>query len=481
MGTTAMSVLRAGFAEVDITPDAAIPLWWVVGGRTAMGVHRPLHGRVALFDDAADRAAIVALDLTAITVGVAADLRGAMAPAAGLAPGDILIARTHTHSSPHVAFEPPEPEYLEMLRSWLPEAMSAAAAHLEPVELHFGATETTDLTFNRRPIYTGNEVAPGGPPYGDDFVALEGPADGELQVLLAKRADGSVAGGLVGFACHPHIMAPEPVWSADFPGGLTELLAERHGGTFLFLQGASGDLHWVNRAVDRWWTNWWVDPAVLAEEPRARAMECSERHATALLAQSEAAFSSLRRLSGDNVRGVSRQLAIAQRSPTKEQVELAEWFLAQNEDAVDPDEFNRRISGHAFLFYENSAFIQSLLARMLLELRESERRTGRRPVVEQVEVQALAVGDVAFVGYPAEMFTEFGLRTKVGSPFAATFVSELANGWFGYVPTLEAYEHGGYETRLGSNRLDPHAGDTMLSAALSLLVELASGAHETAP
>lgn len=116
---------------------------------------------------------------------------------------------------------------------------------------------------------------------------------------------------------------------------------------------------------------------------------------------------------------------------------------------------------------------------MLLQARDSERRLGRRPVVEQVEVQALAVGDVAFVGYPAEMFTELGLRTKAGSPFAATFVCELANGWFGYVPTLEAYEHGGYETRLGSNRLDPHAGDTMVSAALALLAKLMPEGQET--
>jgi hypothetical protein len=472
--------LRAGFAEVDITPDFTIPLWWVVGGRTATGVHRPLHGRVALFDDGARRAALVALDLTAIPGGVAADMRAAMAAAGGIAPSDILVACTHTHSSPHVAFEPPEPEYLDMLGSRLREAMSTAAAGLEPVELHFGSTQTTGLTFNRRPMYTGNEVAPGGPPWGEDFVALEGPADGELQVLLARRADGSTAGGLVGFACHPHIMAPAPVWSADFPGGLTEMLADLHGGTFLFLQGASGDLHWVDRAVDRWWTNWWVDPAVLAREPRARALECSERHATGLLAASEAACSSLRRLAGGDVRSLCRQLDIAQRSPTPEQVELAEWFLTQDSGSVDLDDFNRRISGHAFLFYEDSAFIQGLLARMLLEVRDSERRTEQQPVVEQVEVQALAVGDAAFVGYPAEMFTEFGLRTKAGSPFTATFVCELANGWFGYVPTLEAYEHGGYETRLGSNRLDPHAGDTMVSAALSLLATLRPEARDTA-
>jgi hypothetical protein len=80
---------------------------------------------------------------------------------------------------------------------------------------------------------------------------------------------------------------------------------------------------------------------------------------------------------------------------------------------------------------------------------------------------------VVFVGYPGEIFTEFGLQTKAKSPFSETFVVELANGWHGYIATQEAFQHGGYETRFGyTSRLVPEAGDWMVETALQLLTDL---------
>ncbi len=113
-------------------------------------------------------------------------------------------------------------------------------------------------------------------------------------------------------------------------------------------------------------------------------------------------------------------------------------------------------------------------ARGTIGMWEWQRRVGTRELVEDVEIQVMAIGDVAFVAYPAEYFVEFGLRTKAGSPFADTFVAELGNGWHGYVPTVEAFEHGGYEPRFGdASRLAPEAGDMMCATGLRLLRRLA--------
>jgi hypothetical protein len=80
---------------------------------------------------------------------------------------------------------------------------------------------------------------------------------------------------------------------------------------------------------------------------------------------------------------------------------------------------------------------------------------------------------MAFVGYPVEYFVEYGLRTKKASPFANTFVSELTNGWHGYVPTPEAFRHGGYETRLGdASKLVEQAGERILEAGIKLLLDI---------
>ena len=81
---------------------------------------------------------------------------------------------------------------------------------------------------------------------------------------------------------------------------------------------------------------------------------------------------------------------------------------------------------------------------------------------------------MVFVGLPWEIFTEFGLQINAQSPFDQTFVIELANGWHGYIPTVEAFAHGGYEPRLGyTSRLVPEAGDQMCNNALCLLHQLA--------
>jgi hypothetical protein len=88
----------------------------------------------------------------------------------------------------------------------------------------------------------------------------------------------------------------------------------------------------------------------------------------------------------------------------------------------------------------------------------------------RLEIQALRIGDAAFVAFPAEMFNEFGLRIKADSPLAATFVCGVTNGCVGYVPTAHAFLHGGYEPRAAY--LVPEAGETMANAALDLLREI---------
>jgi hypothetical protein len=83
-----------------------------------------------------------------------------------------------------------------------------------------------------------------------------------------------------------------------------------------------------------------------------------------------------------------------------------------------------------------------------------------REMIEEAEIQVVALGDGTFVGLPSEIFTEFGLQINAQSPFGQTFVIEVAGGWHGYIATVEAFAHAGYEPRRGyTNRLVPEAGD----------------------
>ena len=63
------------------------------------------------------------------------------------------------------------------------------------------------------------------------------------------------------------------------------------------------------------------------------------------------------------------------------------------------------------------------------------------------------------------------MRIKEGSPFAVTLVTSLTNGYCGYVPTPDAFAHGGYETyrTVYTSRLTRDAGEQILRESLNVL------------
>lgn len=467
-------MLRVGFAEVDITPAPGLIMAGMVHPPRGEGVQWPLMGRVVVFDDGIRSAAIVALDSLLMLPQTIAELRQAITAGTGVDPTDCLIACNHTHRAPYLAAlmdEDTDFAYLDLVRTRLAPAFAAAWANRQPAQLRAGAVEAPGWTFNRRQIYRtemGEQVGTQGPEWIETFVRREGVEDNDLIVLAAEAADGQVLGGVVNYTCHTTVMGGEPVYSADFSGALTENLVAAHGGIFAFLQGCAGNQWSVNMAQP--YTGFPGGPE------RNRAM------AAGLSAKADEALAAANTLAGRDarVRVARTVLHIPQRRPTAEQVKLAKWYLeeaprdpATGKRQVDEDEFTRRFYGHAFTFYHNGPEVQEWFMRETLGMWEWQRRAGTRELVEDVEVQVIAVGDIAFVGYPAEYFAEFGVETKARSPFPCTFVAELANGWHGYVPTVEAFGHGGYEARLGfQSRLVPEAGDAMCEAALALLTQL---------
>ena len=94
------------------------------------------------------------------------------------------------------------------------------------------------------------------------------------------------------------------------------------------------------------------------------------------------------------------------------------------------------------------------------------------PETERIPLQVLRVGDVAFCAIPFEPFVEIGLDLKKRSPFATTFVLGNANGAHGYLPTPEQHKLGGYETWLGTSRVQEDASVLIADQLLGMLREL---------
>jgi hypothetical protein len=92
---------------------------------------------------------------------------------------------------------------------------------------------------------------------------------------------------------------------------------------------------------------------------------------------------------------------------------------------------------------------------------------GKTQVELPTSLQVIALGDIALIGYPAEVFFEIGQAVREASPFPITLPVSYVNGAIGYVPIASAYEDGGYEITARAH----HKGLGLVPEAEQVLVD----------
>lgn len=231
------AVFKAGYAEVDITPQASVPLWgYGVMHRpenNSTGVHDPLFAKALVLQAGETRAALVGLDLgRAPFEPMVARIEHAVLERAGIE--HVFLVGSHTHHAPALELVPVEGlndpaldnalAYYAELEEELVGVIMAAANGLKPARIGWASAES-NVNRNR---HTEEEPIP---------------RDPELFVLRADDLEGNPIAIAVNFAAHPtnHPHASNQI-SADFPGVMMAAVTEATGAPCMFLQGAAGDL-----------------------------------------------------------------------------------------------------------------------------------------------------------------------------------------------------------------------------------------------
>lgn len=114
--------------------------------------------------------------------------------------------------------------------------------------------------------------------------------------------------------------------------------------------------------------------------------------------------------------------------------------------------------------------VRTFTSRLRKRWRDSDGKES-----DTFEVQAVAIGDVCFIGLPGEVVSEIGLEMKWNSPFARTFVAYLATGYIGYVTPINLMAAGGYESQ--SQRFASRDTLKMVSAAQDAMITLRDRLH----
>ncbi len=420
--------LRAGAAQVEITPPPGIPLTGFIARLgPSSGIHDPLFAR-ALWLEAGDQSVLlIVCDLLALEASFVAAARAAIRQATGLAEQNILIACTHTHSGPATIFlrdcGEVDAAYLERLRLNLVDVAEKAAANLRPARVGAGRGRVEQGALNRR--RPGEAVDP-----DLDVISFEGQAI------------------LVNYACHPVCLDhTNRLVSADYPGCLSRILQAQTGATTLFTTGAAGDIN-PDRMGD------FAFAEALGERLAAeaqRVLQGLEYHESVLL------------------------------HCAAETLTLPLQPLPTPAELGGADHRSGQILTHRRQLSEAEAagdVVQAKVQRAMLGWAEDTLAGARRgdlPTTVQAEFQVIRLDNAILLGVPGEIFSELGKAIKNQAAPRQVTVLGYANNDIGYIPTRQAYAQGGYEIHEAFKfydypaALSPEAGDLAQECAARLI------------
>ena len=453
---------RAGASAKNILPPANMN---VKGSRTV--VESPsdsIYAKSLLLDDGNTKLLFVVLDLIGMDHYVTKVAKESINRRTGIPTKNIMISCTHTHSSVSVrstgqnaslekcAWENWElDDYQAFVVNQITKSAATALSNLEPAQIGWGKANVTQWAYNRRyRMKSATQTTPWGekeyvhcnpPILHPDIIEPVGPVDPEVTFISVKSIKGHPLALFASFPPHYPADIPTPYVSADYYGVFakeiqTFLKAEKQETPFVgaITIGTCGNLNAINRMASR--------PSGNLREQMGFDVARGVYNA----------YTKLEHKSWVQLDVAQSVVKLAARKVTDPaQLEYAQFLLDRSNQGLPylNHRLERNYAIHVFRMHKIW------------------------PDVLDITLQAFRVGDLAAVAIPFEVFVETGLSIKQKSPFEGTYINSLSNGSFGYLPTEQQHELGGYETWIAlSSRVEKSAATKIEVEVLNLLGQL---------
>lgn len=435
---------QAGSAIVDTTPTQ-----WpqnLIGGFTPKPcetAHDPLNTRAFAFQNGDGRVVIATVDACVASREVLDECKALAAEATGWKTSEMMISSTHTHSAP----SPRAETYRETFVQGTSRALIEAIRNLRPAKLGYGEDAVPEEVFNRR-WYLEEGKMPLNPfgkmdqvkmnPNRSHIVKPAGPTDPTVAVLDIRDNRNQPIGIYTNYPLH-YIGATNSTVSADYFGEYGRILLGRNRNAKGFVaalsNGASGDINNIDFDGTR-------PPRAPFEQIQVVARKVADAtwRATQDIELDE----------NPKVAILQREVSLRKRTATPAEIERAMRIIKMSEAEIKEADLPRLATNYA-----------------------SRTMNHKEPdQTYEILIQAIQLGDTAMVTLPFEVLVEIGLEIKEKSPFPNTIFVGLANGAFGYLPTPEQHELGGYETWLGTCRVESDSSVVLTKHLLEMLAEL---------
>ena len=416
-GGSGQGKIRAKWFEADITPEIGVKIAGYDTNDVSVAKHDNLFASGLCLDDGSNRVMLVALDLSGMDYPDILEMRRMLAPIVGAKAECIMVSCTHTHEGPHSRSLAADDK--------AGRAAKSADGGYMPILFQRVASAARDMAARE---------------WGEYKVGYHSSQCHENRNRRYTTADN-----------HASFNAHRPILHK-----LTTGVVDSEVGTVVLLDKGNAPCYVVG--------NWAAHP-LTAHAPGLGGLRISsdfpgfyrryiesETGAKAMFVQGAA---------GDVVtKDDEYGLAAAKR--------VGEAVAMQSIFGIIS--ISRCQDRFVFANPRVGAVVKSFETRLRKKWREM---SGRE--TQTFDVQALAIGDVCFVGVPGETVNELGLEIKWNSPFARTFVAYCATGYYGYIVPLNLMAAGGYEAH--SHRFASRDTLKLVATAQEAMLELRRSLH----
>jgi hypothetical protein len=430
------SLIEVGEGVVDTTPPLGIEMAGFHrqpgNERRITGIRQPTAARALVLKHHDAIAAIVSLDICAVSEEMAARVAERVAGCVPIPAANVRIVATHTHSMPTFRYFRQwgaiSPQYQADVENRIVQAVEKAWADLAPGEVLFGRSPVKDGNFNRTTSSWKTEEQ-----FKADSTDEGRWLDTALGALLFQRSGGKRNLLWYHFSAHP-VCYTDGNAGPDWPGLVTDMTRSRNNLQPSFLQGHCGD---VNPGSGKPW------------------LGVPENVAEAVHAGIEGSLETAQQVKVDALRLGGGRIDLPL------DVELLQTQLAQYQQ--DPTQCT---SG------------QWVDARFAADWAKSAANWAMNQTTLPITVPVIRLGTAGLVFHPAELYSYYGLAIQRDSPLDHTLVVAYTDGLIGYLPDPNAYKAGEYAATTVPKILDlppfrPEAAGVFASGAVKLMHEVA--------
>lgn len=448
------NTLKAGFARVDITPMLGIEIAGYFETRIADGVLDTLEINALAVEAGGKRAVMLVIDHCGLDKQYLSKYRDAIAEKSGLDREAVMITVTHTHTGPRLDPDTADPLQLEYDRFLGHRAVDCAQAALEDLkdaQLGIGIGTAPNIAFIRRYVMKDGSIKTNPGVNNPDIVRSVGETDERVNVLRFRRGENDDI-VLVNFGCHPDVVGGCKI-SADWPKFLRTTVEKAiDGSKCLFFNGAQGDVNHVNVFPKKGDFNDMFNDFDGVSRGYGHARHMGRVVAGAVLQ----VFDKVEYLDVDRLQCVERFMDAPCQMPSAL-------------DDLSVEEAHRIDELHKAGRDDQIPYKAMMLTTMVAQANRIVKYENG-PESFRMSLCAIAIGDVAIVGTPGEVFTGVGRGLKQAEGWKLICPVINTNQKDGYFPMLDCYTEGGYEAR--SSRYRAGTAELIIEEGKKMLSEL---------